>query len=264
MSDVVGLIPAAGRGNRLPGLVGSKEVLPLPESLRRQGLEVAADCLIWGFGQAGIRQAVVLVRPGKEDIPERLGLRRFDVDLVYEEVGETRSTVETLAAARRRVAGAVVALGFPDVLLRPADGFGALLRRLEGGDAMAVLGLYPNDRPERSDIVELAADGTVREIRVKPVGAKPGLAWMTAVWRPSLTDLMASHVGREGSHVRTGAERRELQPGDVLREALLAGQRLDAVAFPEGASLDIGTPADLARAATFDLGVPTPAKAAGS
>lgn len=256
MPEVIGLIPAAGRGTRLPEREGSKEVLPLPESLRRQGLQVAADPLLWGFGQAGIRRALVLLRSGKEDIPRRLGDRRFGVELIYREVGETRSVVETLAAAAPSLAGAVVALGFPDVLLRPANGFGALLRRLEEGSAAGVLGLYPNDRPARSDIVELADDATVRRIRVKSSRQDPGLAWMTVVWRPRMTAFLADHVARHGSQVAgEGGGHRERQPGDVLNAALAAGLHLDAVAFADGASLDIGTPEDLERAAAFDIGI---------
>lgn len=256
MPEAIGLIPAAGRGTRLPEREGSKEVLPLPESLRRQGLEVAADPLVWGFGRAGIRRALVLLRPGKEDIPRRLGPRRFGVELVYREVGETRSVVETLAAAAPALEGAVVALGFPDVLLRPANGFDALLRRLEDGAAAGVLGLYPNDRPARSDIVELARDAAVRRILVKSPQAGAELAWMTAVWRPPLTAFLTTHVARHGPQAPAASGGwRERQPGDVLNAALAAGLRLDAVAFADGASLDIGTPEDLERAAAFDIGI---------
>lgn len=266
MREVIGLIPAAGRGTRLPGRQGSKEVLPLPEPLRQRGLEVAAEPLVWGFAQAGIRRALVLLRPGKEDIPRRLGPRRFGVELIYHEVGETGSVVETLAAAAPSVAGAVVALGFPDVLLRPPNGFDALLRRLEEGrGAVGILGLYPNDRPTRSDVVELAADAAVRRILVKSSRPAPGLVWMTAVWRPRLTAFLAAHVARRGPRTRgEGGAWRERQPGDVLNAALAAGLRLDAVAFADGASLDIGTPEDLERAAAFDLGFGEVADASGS
>lgn len=264
MPEVIGLIPAAGRGTRLPGRECSKEVLPLPESLRRQGLRVAADPLLWGFGRAGIRRALVLLRPGKEDVPRRLGSRRFGVELTYREVGETRSVVETLAAAVPAASGAIVALGFPDVLLRPADGFDALLRRLEEGSAAAVLGLYPNDRPARSDIVELADANAVRRISVKSSRPAPGLAWMTAVWRPPVSAFLAEHVARYGPRApgEDGGER-ERQPGDVLNAALADGLRIDAVAFADGASLDIGTPGDLERAAPFDFGLEEAADAGG-
>lgn len=256
MPEVIGLIPAAGRGTRLRDRECSKEVLPLPERLRRRGLEVAADPLVWGLGEAGIGRVLVLLRPGKEDIPRRLGSRRFGVELVYREVGETRSVVETLAAAVPSMAGAIVVLGFPDVLLRPPDGFTALLRRLEEGDAAAVLGLYPNDRPARSDIVELANATTVHRIRVKSSRPRPGLAWMSAVWRPSMSTFLADHVARYGPQAPgEGGGERERQPGDVLNAALEDGLRVDAVAFADGASLDIGTPEDLERAAAFDIGI---------
>lgn len=246
-AEIIGLIPAAGAGRRLPARVTSKEILPLPSHLCVEGQEVVADHLLRRFAVASIRRALLLLRPGKDDIREGLGPNRLGVGLTYVDVGTTGSIVETLCRARSEIGDRIVALGFPDVLFEPEDAYRPLLDRLDGGGADAVLGLFPVTDPERSDIVEVDADGLVRSIRVKDRDAGSGYGWMIAAWRP----VVSRFLERWWSGEAAKASIRELYPGDMLQAAAKEGLRVDTVRFPGGVCLDIGTPEGLAAASEF-------------
>lgn len=248
--DLVGLVPAAGRARRLAGVAGaSKEVLPVGRRRRP-----AASFLLERFARAGIARAYVVLRAGKWDVPETL-THAVDSpaapDLAYLVVEDSRSVAETLDRARPFVRGLRVAVGFPDVLFRPPDAFARVRARQEAAGADAVLGLVPTDRPEKADVVDVTPEGRVVRLRIKPDPGEelpaPPWTWIAAVWGPAFTELLHRQVVA----VRDDPDRgpgRELYPGDVLARALDEGLRIEAVTFPAGRHLDVGTPEDLERA----------------
>jgi glucose-1-phosphate thymidylyltransferase len=250
--ELVGLIPAAGRALRLGLRLGgaSKEILPVG----RDGRPVAR-LLLESLALAGIERAYVLLRAGKRDVRERLADGAgLGVRLDFLVIDETSSIAETLDQAYPLVRGRRVALGFPDILFRPLTAFARVLEHQAATGADAVLGLVPTDRPDKADLAEVDAAGRVRRITIKPGPGEarpdPPLTWIAAVWGPALTELLHREVA-VGRARRRGAAGRELYPGDVLQRAIEEGLRIEAVTFPEGRHLDIGTPEDLARAAVW-------------
>ncbi len=246
---LIGLVPAAGRALRLGPLPCSKEILPFGPRrsggpVSRDGRQrVIAEVLLDAYRRAGVDHALVLLRKGKWDIPERLGDGRdLGLPLAYLALDATAGIPETLDAAYPFVADADVALGFPDTWFEPRDAYVHLLRRLRGTGADAVLGLVPSDRSEKTDMVELDDRGRVRRIVVKEWNTGLRYAWMIAVWSPAFSLLL--HDLMTGAGDRRG----EYYPGHVIQTAVDSGLRVDGVTFPEGSFLDIGTPGDLARA----------------
>ena len=71
-NPVTGLIPAAGRGSRLPNLSCSKELLPLPGE-NDAGTQLAIEYSARFLLACGIEQQHVVIAPTKRDIPEFLG-----------------------------------------------------------------------------------------------------------------------------------------------------------------------------------------------
>jgi glucose-1-phosphate thymidylyltransferase len=264
--DLVGLVPAAGRALRLadaPGVTAagtSKEVLPVGGPGGPSGKpRPAAAHLLSAFARAGGDRAYVVLREGKWDVPEALVASTPEsLLLAYLVLRESSSVAETLDAAYPFVRGRRVALGFPDILFRPADAFLKVRERQEATGADAVLGLVPTDRPEKADVVVADADGRVREIVIKPpmqparpegVPAFTAFTWIAAVWGPAITERLHDEVAAVRRAAEEGAvPERELYPGDVLARAAADGLRIEAVTFPEGMHLDIGTPDDLHRA----------------
>ena len=61
----------------------------------------------------------------------------------------------TIDQAYPHVRNAYVALGFPDILFSPDNAFTQLINQLRSRNADVVLGLFPADKPEKTDMVEI-------------------------------------------------------------------------------------------------------------
>jgi glucose-1-phosphate thymidylyltransferase len=244
--NLVGVVPAAGRAERLGRLPWSKEVLPVAVgTVGVSRFDTPAALLLRQLALAGVGRAFVVLDEDKWDIARCLGDGRdLGLDLAYLTISRSPSTPATVDRAFAHVREGTVAFGFPDILLRPDDTFSRLLVQLEATRADVVLGLFPTDRPEQVDMVELDESGRVRRIVVKPDQTELELAWLTAIWTPKFTAyLHAFMAGR--SAPRSG---RELYVGDVLQAAADDGLHVHGAEFPDAGFRDVGTPDNLLRA----------------
>ena len=164
---VVGLAPAAGTASRLPGLKGSKELLPVwrPERAPDDRPEPAIHCLLSAFETGRIGRSVIVIRTGKEDIPSALGpVTGGGMQLEYVYTEGAPSPPFTLDAALPKLEGSTVVLGFPDILFEPSDAVARLLDRLGGEETDILLGLFPHSETRRADVVALEADDRVAAV----------------------------------------------------------------------------------------------------
>jgi len=277
---VVGLIPAAGKARRLGHLPLSKELLPISFRATPEGPvpRLAIHHLLGAFGAAGVERAFVVLDREKTDIPRHLGSGTGEggvpegPHLAYVVVPGSRCVPETLAAAAPFVGEAVVALGFPDVLFQPADAFASLLARQAATGADVILGCFPAPDPTTTDMVDLAPDGRVRGIEVRPAASRLKHCWLLAAWAPAFTRLLVAEMRGEmraemraeevGAKVRQEGDRGrsgpgitgatpaagELQLGTLFERALEKNLRVEGIPFPLGWFVDLGTPTGLAQA----------------
>jgi len=242
---ILGLIPAAGRAERLGPLPCSKELLPIGfrETPRGPAPKVAGHYLLERFRVAGVRRVFMVLHESKQDVPRYFGTGEIaDVALAYLSIPGSRSVPETLDRAFPFVEEAIVALGFPDVLFEPVDAYAPLIARQAASGADLVLGLFPTERHRTTDMVELDADGRVVRVEVRPESTELRYNWLIAVWSPVFTRFLHEAVRKapEGEG--------EFQIGAVVRAAVESGLRVEGVEFPEGSYRDVGTPAELAAA----------------
>src|SRR5215216_5528946 len=160
-----GIIPAAGSGTRIQPLAFSKELLPVGSRL--DGLterpRAVSEYLVERLLIGGANKICFVIAPGKSDILEYYG-------------GSTLDSASTSFVVQARPAGLcdaifraapliaeteIVAVGLPDTIWFPADGFCAL-----GNDTLEFL-LFAVERPELFDSVVTDETGWVREIQVK-------------------------------------------------------------------------------------------------
>jgi glucose-1-phosphate thymidylyltransferase len=213
---MIGIVPAAGYATRLGGLDGSKEMLEI-------GGAPVIESLVARLEVGGCTEIRVVTRPEKGDVREYAVARGLRVMLGYpEHLGQS------IGIGLDGVDGPV-ALGFPDSLWEPLDGF-ALLREAMRTDTDVVLGLFEFDDPQRADVVSTDTDGRVREIVVKPN-------------RPPSNVIWGCFVG-EAAALR-GVERTPW-PSDHLRPLIEEGRV--AGRFLSDRYVDIGTPDGLATA----------------
>jgi glucose-1-phosphate thymidylyltransferase len=251
---LVGLIPAAGRAERLGSLPCSKELLPIGfrETPRGPAPKVAGHYLLERFRTAGVRRVFMVLHESKTDVPRYFGTGEIaDVALAYLSIPGSRSVPETLDRAFPFVEEAIVALGFPDVLFEPADAYAPLIERQAATGADLVLGLFPTERFRTTDMVELGPDGRVVRVEVRPETTSLRYNWLIAVWSPVFTRFL--HEVVQGAPAGEG----ELQIGAVVRSAVEAGLRVEGVEFPTGTYRDVGTPSELAAALREHARIPS-------
>lgn len=245
--EVIGLVPAAGRADRLGALPCSKEIFPLgfhADAGRTERPWPVCGRLLESFARAGVDKAFVLLRQGKWDIPALLGDgSELGVPLAYLALEPTASVPETLDRAYPFVSEATVALGFPDIIVEPGDAYRPLLRRLKQTDAGVVLGLFPTDQSWKADMVEVNESDQVKAIVIKQAETPLRLTWSIAVWGPEFSRYLHDFVGGG----RTGGTG-ETYVGEVIQAAIDDGMEVIGERFEEGSFLDVGTPEDLRRA----------------
>jgi len=216
---IVGILPAAGYAVRLQPLECSKEMLEI-------GGRPVIDYLVERMRAGGCEELRVVTRPEKQDVREYA--ERIGASIVLR---HTSTINESFAAGMEGLdPDDIVALGFPDSLWEPVDGYRRLVSAVAGGEEIA-LGLFEVPGIEGSDYLSLDPAGRIAHIEIKPL--VPPSDWM---W------------GAAAARVRAlaGLEREQWPSGYLnmlLRRGVeLFGERLS------GTYLDIGTRTSLERA----------------
>ena len=249
-NEVLGLIPAAGHATRLAPLPFSKELYPIGWKRGADGNEqrpkVACHYLLEKMRRADITKAYIVVREGKWDIPAYLrDGSMLGMHLGYCVVGATSGPPYTLDEAYPFVRHSVVAFGFPDILFEGDDAFCELLSQQARGHADIVLGVFPADRPQKMDMVEITEDGRVTNLLIQPRETQLQYSWDVAVWTPAFTEFMHAYLAAKKKFATTPSE---LSVGHVIQAAISDGVRTQAVTVSAKPYCDIGTPEGLTQA----------------
>lgn len=258
---VVGLIPAAGVGSRLGALPCSKELLPVgfqawPDGGMRP--KAASEYLLEQMVRAGCNPVFFILRHGKWDIPAYFGSGAGSgADIGYLLMNEPYGPPFTLSQAVPFVRGAIVAVGFPDMLLHPPDllaGVVAALRNLPQADV--VLGTLPAQDRSGTDLVRPGKGDRIAALIPKeqaPDWRGDDCTWAVAAWRPRFTEFLLQELERLRAAAlgRVDGATLEWPVGTVIGAALSAGLDVRRKHFDDAVYLDIGQPERLAQAGDF-------------
>ena len=255
----IGLIPAAGTADRIAPLPCSKELYPIGfQSIgSKWGArpKVVSQYLLEKMRIADTAEVYIVLRKGKWDIPEYFGDgKALSMRLAYLIMDLPFGVPYTLDQAYPFVKDSMVVFGFPDIIFQPDNAFVQLLARQAVTNADIVLGIFPAHQPRKMDMVDVDANGRIREIQIKPDRTDLEFTWIFAVWTPVFTDFMHEYIltGAKQIHkTRTslkGEDQHEMFIGDVIQAAIDNGLLVESVIFSDGSYLDIGTPADLVKA----------------
>ena len=249
-SEVIGLIPAGGQAKRLSPLPCSKELYPIgferTDAAATERPKAVCEYLLERMRQAGIERVYIVLRQGKWDIPAYLrDGAMLDMHIAYLMMNLPFGAPYTLDQAYPFVRDSLVALGFPDILFGTENGFEQLLVKQAASGSDVVLGLFPTDRSEKVDMVDVEADGKIRRIVIKPKQTSLRFTWGIAVWTPAFTHYMHEYLKGRGA---TAAQQPELFVGDVIQAAIHDGLQIQSLQVSKEPFLDIGTPDDLVRA----------------
>ncbi len=221
---IVGIIPAAGRGERLQPLPCSKEVYPIAG-------KPVMDYVIERMRSAGCDELRVVTRPDKSDVIRNAERQRATVIL-----GHPASVAESVLAGLDGLSDETFVLfGLPDTIWTPEDGFARLLGALVNRYEIA-LGLFRSSEPERGDAVSFEESGRVTAVEVKSVTPSSDWIWGCVVSRAGTLHGLVNVT----------------EPG-VYFHSLASAGKVVGLPFPDS-FIDIGTKEALRAAARGEFG----------
>lgn len=247
--ELIGLIPAAGRGVRL-NLPFPKELFPIVQDGK---FHPVAQSILEQITYAGVRHIVFVINSTKHQLLDYFGNgQRFNCDISYvvQEPDEehrkhsvTPGLAEAMDAGYHLVKDKIVFFGMPDTIIRPVDIYKVALEKLQE-QYDAVFCLFKAARPEKSGMTVLDQDDRILEIVDKPV--KTDLTWMwgTIIWKPSYNEFMHHCITQK--HI--------YDYGTMMNEALKADLKFGGVKFEKGEYIDLGTMEDISQLNVNKLG----------
>jgi glucose-1-phosphate thymidylyltransferase len=262
--EIIGLIPAAGKAERISPLPCSKEIFPVgfQELYKNSGAipKVVSQYLLERMRFAGALKIYIVIRHGKWDIPAYFGDgKKLDMHIAYLIMGLPFGVPYTLNQAYPFIKDAIVLFGFPDILFEPEDAFNKLLDRQAETESDIVLGLFHVNERHRGDMVALDDKGRIENIEISPKSTNLNLTWIIALWTTKFSIFMNDYIQKSGKTAHPGYEfngrktQRELFLSEVIKAALKKDLHVETVIFSKGIYLDIGTPENLTKAVRIGI-----------
>ena len=175
---MIGIIPAAGIGQRIQPLGCSKELLPVGSRLV-DGIErpkAVAEYLVERMIAAGADQICMVISAEKTDLIRYFAERHYAAEIFYVLQQQPQGLCDALFRAQPfAVHHDRVLIGLPDTIWFPENGYRSALSILEGASDVGLL-LFPVTNPSAFDAVISDEHGYVREVEVKR--SSPNSHWV--------------------------------------------------------------------------------------
>jgi glucose-1-phosphate thymidylyltransferase len=173
---MIGIVPAAGAGQRIQPLGCSKELLPVGSRME-EGVErpkAVSEYLVDRMIAAGATQICMVISAEKTDIVKYFAERNFAAEIFYAVQQKPQGLCDALfRAANFARRHEQVLIGLPDTIWFPE---GAYLPALDLKDTDVNLVLFPVNNPSFFDAVVCDELGYVQEVQVKK--PNPGTHWI--------------------------------------------------------------------------------------
>jgi glucose-1-phosphate thymidylyltransferase len=229
---VIGIIPAAGAGERIQPLGCSKELLPVGSQGENntERPKAVAEYLVERMLLAGADQICMVISAEKTDIFRYFAKRSFPAEIFYVVQPRPAGLCDALFRALPFTrAHDEVLIGLPDTIWFPENAFACAL---DFSRAPVNLGLFPVEDASQFDAVVTSPNGMAERVEVKIPRPSSQLIWGA---------VTASSRGFSGLHDLW--QRRECADayfGDLLNSYMDHGSRVGAIAVGEH-YMDVGT-----------------------
>jgi dTDP-glucose pyrophosphorylase len=174
---MIGIIPAAGAGQRIQPLGCSKELLPVGSRIVA-GVErpkAVSEYLVERMIAAGAEQICMVISAEKSDIIRYYSERDYAAEIFYVVQQKPQGLCDALFRAEPFARNHnEVLIGLPDTIWFPENAF---VPSLENDDADVNLVLFPVHNPTVFDAVVCDDLGYVQEVQVKRKNASSNWVW---------------------------------------------------------------------------------------
>jgi len=240
---MLGIIPAAGAGQRIQPLGCSKELLPVGSRMIKgaERPKAVAEYLVERMIAAGATQICMVISGEKGDIVRYFAERDYAAEIFYTVQPNPAGLCDAVFRARSFVAPhELVLVGLPDTIWFPENGLSAA--RSAHPDAAVNLLLFPVSEPSLFDAVLYNDAGEVSQVQVKRQDASSIWVWGAMVF--------SAHAFTELHQLWESRHREDEYLGDLLNAYIAAGNAVHA--SPVGETyIDVGTIAGYHHAQDF-------------
>lgn len=233
--EMIGLVPAAGKGVRL-GLPYPKELYPV---IRDNHYKPISQFVLNNLTVAGLRHVIFVINETKHQLIGYFGDgRRFGCNISYvvqepmNGRGESTSPglAHALDSAYHLTQGKTVFFGMADTIMQPKNVFARAYEAASPEDDV-ILVLFTTERPEKFGMVRLDKDNRILEIVDKPKNTDLTEMWGCIIWNAKFTEYLHDCVSRDGIS----------DFALIMNNAIAAGLRFRGVHIVDGVYIDLGT-----------------------
>lgn len=175
---MIGIIPAAGAGERIQPLGCSKELLPVGSRViaGSERPKAVAEYLVERMIAAGAEQICMVISAEKTDIIRYFAERDYAAEIFYVMQPRPLGLCDALFRAEPFArTHQQVLIGLPDTIWFPENVYRTALTALDGAEVS--LALFPVTNPEAFDAVLCDDFGFVRSVQVKTANADSQWIW---------------------------------------------------------------------------------------
>ncbi|MDT8067970.1 MAG: sugar phosphate nucleotidyltransferase [Terriglobia bacterium] len=228
---MIGIIPAAGVGQRIQPLGCSKELLPVGSRLVDgvQRPKAVSEYLVERMISAGVERICMVISSEKSDIVRYYAERNYAAEIFYVVQQKAAGLCDALFRAEPFVRDdEQVLIGLPDTIWFPENAYRSAVER----DDAVTLVLFPVLNPSVFDAVVLDDHGYVEKVEVKQ--PNPNSHW---VWG-AVTARGAAY--RALRYLWDARHREDEYLGHLLNAYIEAGNPVRAISVGEH-YMDVGT-----------------------
>lgn len=233
--DLIGLIPAAGKGLRL-GLPYPKELYPIISEGRYRPV---AHFVVNSILSAGVDHIVFVINETKHQLIGYFGSgKRYHANFSYvfqENEPDKKSTspglANALCSAYHLIIDKIVIFGMPDTIMKPVNALERALKSFDPYTVDMLLCLFPTNHPEKFGMVEVDTDGKVMKIVDKPKATSLKYMWGCIIWGPRFTETLYKAVWSDDC----------TDFATIINLGIKKGLNVSSFIFPEGKFEDLGT-----------------------
>jgi glucose-1-phosphate thymidylyltransferase len=232
---MIGIIPAAGAGQRIQPLGCSKELLPVGSRIVH-GIErpkAVAEYLVERMIAAGVEQICMVISAEKTDLVKYFAERDYAAQIFYAVQPNPNGLCDALFRAEPFAAKHdKVLIGLPDTIWFPENAYRTVLAPERFQNADVNLLLFPVTQPQHFDAVVCDDHGYVTEVQVKrPDASSPWVWGAVTTTGPAFRALKLLWEARH---------RADEYLGDLLNAFIAAGSIVRGTAAGE-LYMDVGT-----------------------
>lgn len=232
--DIVGVIPAAGVGERLSPYSVEKEMFPI--GFYHGKPKPVSQYLVERMLKSGVKRIFMIINSNKLNLIKYYQSGKWlGISIAYLYQDKPRGMGDALCNLIPWIRDEVIVMGMPDTIFEPVDAFSRLINFYIETNCDLALGLFPVSDPSKYGVVLIDDKYNVVYHVDKPETPVLNWCWGIACWGKRFSEFI-NHVCCLPRDQRT-----EFTFGNLIDMSLKDGLLVKGLPFHDGKYVDVGT-----------------------